>query len=148
VNKLQRIFILSGSILVSFCFIINSQAELLATNIEEDYFYFQDCTDSNLCTENLIKEKQTEKYRTNSFWGWLNNTAYAHNVNKSNDNKQTIRQNWQNFFGGVDIFYAYFKAKETEEWIEGKGEFTIFKHIKGKPEIKTEHVKYIFYSNF
>jgi len=80
-----------------------------------------------------------------SFGDWLNNAAYAESAKRHNDRK-LIRQEWKDFFG-VDVFYPYFKYKETEDKIKEKTSVRIFK-MKGRAELSTDNIGYTFKIKF
>ncbi len=132
-------------LIISILFVY-PQPYTLSETIQQETLIKEECTNPNFCKDHNTKEKKTE-YHILSFWNWLNNKAYAVNINQDKDNKEVIRQKWEDFFG-VDIFYPYFKAKKAEDWLEDKGTFTIFKNIKGEPKIEGKNIQYIVHSDF
>lgn len=90
-----------------------------------------------------IPLKATRK--DNSFWDIIFSKAYATSLNNK-ENKKILRKRWKEIIG-IDVFYPYFEAKKIEKAVRNKATVRIFK-IKGRPEFKKDHIKYIFKIKF
>jgi len=65
---------------------------------------------------------------------------------KNEDEKDTIRRQWEEAFG-VDVWFAYYKAKEAEDWVKQRLSVRIGK-FKGEPAVDRTRVFYTFKSRF
>lgn len=101
-------------------------------------------TQNTAFAEETKPVKEEKKSSDRSFWNIINAPVYASPIER--DDKKAIRQRWQELLG-TDIFYAYFKAKEAEDWVKEKASIQIF-NVKGKPEFRKDEVKYIFKVKF
>ncbi|MDP2921935.1 MAG: hypothetical protein Q8O12_06200 [Candidatus Omnitrophota bacterium] len=80
-----------------------------------------------------------------SFSEWINAQPGNTRIDE-NAEKIVLREQWRQNLG-IDIFYAYFKAKEVESKVREKTSVRIFR-IKGRPEFKNNEAKYIFKTKF
>jgi hypothetical protein len=65
---------------------------------------------------------------------------------QSQDEKEMIRRQWQDAFG-VDVWFAYYKAKEVEDWVKQRLSVRIGR-FKGEPVVDRTRVFYTFKSRF
>ena len=63
------------------------------------------------------------------------------------DEKKLLRQVWKKTFGGVDVWYPYFKVKEVEDWVKEKMSVR-FWGFKGKPRFGEDKFIYVFRKTF
>ena len=80
--------------------------------------------------------------KNTSFLDFINSKAYAEVISPEEERK-ILRKKWKKMLGS-DIFYAYYKAKEVEDWFEDKGSVNLFNKIKGKPTFYNKSVEYKF----
>ena len=80
--------------------------------------------------------------KSNFFLDLINGKAYADRIPQEEE-KKILRKKWKKMLG-TDLFYAYFKAKEVEDWLQEKGSINIFNKIKGKPTFYKKSVEYRF----
>ncbi len=90
-------------------------------------------------------QKLRSRQKRKSMLEWINSKAYAASIDRKTE-KKILRRKWKKILG-IDVFYPYFKAKEIEKWVKDKASIKVFK-IKGRPEFKEDHIKYIFKIKF
>lgn len=104
--------------------------------IDREYFFYEESTLTTdittlLPNDTVIDHKVFDK---------LYNTAQV-------DKKKQLREEWKKAFGGVDIWYPYFKAREVEQWVKERLSFKIGK-LKGKPQFDEGTIAYVFKAGF
>jgi hypothetical protein len=119
----------------------NNQMDPLQKELKE-YYAFEFYSESRPVS---AKIKQMKTVNTPDIF--LNREVFKAAYNNPRvDEKELLRQNWEEAFG-VDVWYPYYKYKEIEGAVKEKLSIKVLK-FKGEPFFEKNKVLYVLKTNF